>query len=150
MRIAIVMAAALMLAGCSKGGVTYANAKADIAGWEFVDPMPGMIAIYAYRADVPQPPVLSIWAGDKHLGSLGPRTWLRADIAPGRFDLRCQGGPQGPGSMSVDLRGSYTYFFEVGPPAGGASCTIVEMPETTGRGGVLSGVRTQPPYQRYP
>jgi hypothetical protein len=140
--------AALLLSACARGGVTYANAKADAAGKEFVPPMPGMSALYAYRGDAPPPATLSLWAGPTPVGWLGPRTWQRADIAPGRYDMRCEGAGSAVGSLSMELKPSTTYFLEVAPAAGaGAPCTFSETPETTGRAAVLSGRRTQPPWQ---
>ena len=111
MKSAVLVAMAVALTACGMQPVPVvplANRQSDAAGKRFWNPMPGMTAVYIYRsADAVPPPVLSLTAGDKPLGWLTPSTWLRADIAPGRYDLRCVVGNELAGSTNLELRPSH-------------------------------------------
>lgn len=150
MKSAVVVAMAVLLAGCSLRPVPLANPQSDAAGKRFWSPMPGMTAVYVYRgADPAQPSVLSLKAGDIQLGWLSPSTWLRADIAPGRYDVRCIVGQEVAGSTNLEFRPSTMIFLQAVTEAGSAGCTLREVTANVGRDNVVASLETEPPF-RYP
>lgn len=150
MKSAVIVAMAVALTACSMQTVPLANRQADAAGKKFWNPMPGMTAVYIYRGpDAAPPPVLSLTAGDKQLGWLSRSTWLRADIAPGQYDLRCIVGKELAGSTNLELRPSTIIFLQAATEAGSNACTLREVPANIGRDSVVASYETEPPF-RYP
>ena len=154
MKSAVIVAMAVMLTACSMQlvpAVPLANRQSDAAGKRFWSPMPGMTAVYIYRGpDAAPPTVLSLTARDKQVGWLTPSTWIRDDIAPGRYELRCVIGKELAGSTSLDLRPSTMIFLQAATEAGSNACTLREVPANIGRDGVVAGVETQPPVYNPP
>jgi hypothetical protein len=112
MKSAVIVAMAVVLTACGMQPVPVvplANRQSDAAGKRFWSPMPGMTAVYIYRGpDAARPQVLSLAARDKQVGWLTPSTWIREDVAPGRYDVRCLigKGTELAGSTTLDLRPS--------------------------------------------
>src|SRR5690349_14963834 len=103
MRLKTAAGLALVLAGCAETTVPMAPSQADAAGRAFASPPPGSGALYVYRADRPQPVVWGISAGRLQLGDLAPKTWLRADLPAGSYDLRCTGGQFNSPALELSL-----------------------------------------------
>jgi hypothetical protein len=150
MKSAVIVAMAVMLSACSiglVGPVPLANRQSDAAGKRFWSPTPGMSTVYIYRGpDAAPAPVLSLSARDKQVGWLVPSTWIREDVAPGSYEVRCVIGKNLAGSTSLDLRPSTMIFLQAATAPGTNACTLSEVPANIGRDGVVAGVETQPPY----
>jgi len=85
----IVMLLFLLLSAC--GSVPMAPATDDAAGKAFAQPPAGSSALYVYRDDtVGGLRTVDISAGQRMLGSLAWQTWMRADMPPGTYDVRCK------------------------------------------------------------
>jgi hypothetical protein len=108
--------------------------------------MPGMTAVYIYRGPDAVPPVMSLTARDRQVGWLSPSTWVRADVAPGQYDVRCIVGKEVAGSTNLDLRPSTMIFLQAATEAGSNACTLREVPANIGREAVVAGLETQPPF----
>lgn len=79
----------LLLAAC--GSVPMAPAADDAAGKAFSPPPVGSSALYVYRDDtVGGLRTVDFTAGQRALGSLAWGTWLRVDLPPGTYDVRCK------------------------------------------------------------
>ncbi|WP_395714316.1 hypothetical protein [Reyranella sp.] len=150
MKSAVLVAMAVALTACGMQPVPVvplANRQSDAAGKRFWNPMPGMAAVYIYRGpDAIPPQVLSLTARDRQVGWLTPSTWIRDDVAPGRYDVGCVVGRELAGSTSLDLRPSTMIFLQASTQAGSNACTLSEVPANIGRDGVVAAVETQPPY----
>lgn len=150
MKSAVLVAMAVALTACGMQPmpvVPLANRQSDAAGKRFWNPMPGMAAVYIYRGpDAIPPQVLSLTARDRQVGWLTPSTWIRDDVAPGRYDVGCVVGRELAGSTSLDLRPSTMIFLQASTQAGSNACTLSEVPANIGRDGVVAAVETQPPY----
>lgn len=79
---------ALLVAGC-EDVVPMATTTSDAAGKTFAAPAPGMSTIYIYRPDGAGS-VLDLTANQRTLGALAKKTYLRIDVAPGSWDIRCR------------------------------------------------------------
>lgn len=156
MKSAVMVAMAVVLTACGMQPVPVvplANRQSDAAGKRFWSPMPGMTAVYIYRGpDAAPPQVLSLTARDTQLGWLTPSTWIRADVAPGRYDVRCLIGKDKElaGSTNLELRPSTMIFLQAATETGSNACTLREVPANIGRDGVVAGVETQPPVYNPP
>ena len=152
MKSAVILVVAVALAACTLrpvGPVPLANRQSDASGKRFWSPMPGMATVYVYRGpDAAPAPVLSLTARDKQLGWLTPSTWIRTDVAPGSYDVRCAIGKELAGSTSLDLRPSTMIFLQAATQPGSNACTLSEVPANIGRDSVVAGAETQPPYTR--
>lgn len=156
MKSAVLVAMAVALTACGMQPmpvVPLANRQSDAAGKRFWNPMPGMTAVYIYRGpDAAPPQVLSLTARDKQIGWLTPSTWVREDVAPGRYDVRCLigKGKELAGSTTLDLRPSTMIFLQASTQAGANACTLSEVPANIGRDGVVAAVETAPPVYNPP
>ncbi len=85
----IAMLLFMLLGAC--GSVPMAPAADDAAGKSFSPPPAGASALYVYRDDtVGGLRTVDISAGQRMLGSLAWHTWLRVDLPPGTYDVRCK------------------------------------------------------------
>lgn len=85
----IAMLLFLLLTAC--GSVPMAPAADDAAGKAFSPPPAGSSALYVYRDDtVGGLRTVDVSAGQRMLGSLAWQTWLRVDLPPGTYDVRCK------------------------------------------------------------
>ena len=156
MKSAVLVAMAVALTACGMQPmpvVPLANRQSDAAGKRFWNPMPGMTAVYIYRGpDTAPPQVLSLTARDKQIGWLTPSTWVREDVAPGRYDVRCLigKGKELAGSTTLDLRPSTMIFLQASTQAGANACTLSEVSANIGRDGVVAAVETAPPVYNPP
>ena len=145
MRCLFVMALALLLPACAS--VPMATAYVDAVGKRFMPPPPGQGALYVYREGVLGAAVkMSVWEGHRTLGTLAHDTWLRVDLDPGQYVIRCTGGENGdsavvqlgPGEIRfVDL----TWRFGLMVPR----CGALETNADKGRPAVLAGRRAYAP-----
>lgn len=79
----------LLLTGC--GSVPMAPAADDAAGKSFSPPAAGSSVLYVYRTDgLGRFATTDLSAGQRMLGSLVWNTWLRIDMQPGTYDVRCK------------------------------------------------------------
>lgn len=85
----VVLLLFLLLTAC--GSVPMAPAADDAAGKAFPPPPAGSAALYVYRDDtVGGLRTVDFTAGQRALGSLAWGTWLRVDMPPGTYDVRCK------------------------------------------------------------
>ena len=120
-----------------------ASTADDAAGRRFPAPLAGEAALYVYRADRPQPVVFGVTADRLTLGDLAPKTWLRADLPPGQYDLRCTGGRETTPSLQVDLRPGATRYVELGAEWWRVGCTLREVDAATAQPAILAGKRVR-------
>jgi hypothetical protein len=152
MKSAVILVVAVALAACSLrpvGPVPLANKQSDAAGKRFWSPTPGMATVYIYRGpDAAPPTVLSLAARDRQVGWLMPSTWIREDVAPGNYDVRCVIGKELAGSTNLDLQPSTMIFLQASTQPGSNACILSEVPANIGRDSVVAGVETQPPFEQ--
>ena len=145
-RVFLAIAAALILAACTSS-VPMATSAEDAEGKSFRAPPPGEAALYIFRSaaglgggEVVFTPTI----GQRVLGGLAPRTWLRVDLPAGRHDLRCLGG-ENQGNLALSLVPQEIKFIKIDVGSGWANyrCHFVEVDAATGRAEILHGNRAQ-------
>ncbi len=150
-----------LVAGCADLTVPLAPPEQDAAGKSLAAAPPDMAAIYVYSGK--KAGVSPIVVDRRHVGSLGPSTWLRIELPAGAHDLSCAFKDSNPGYVSsaaaaadpkttwgamtsrpIDVQSAGTYFFEIGfrvQWVGGFLCTIAEVSDVAGRAAILAGRR---------
>jgi hypothetical protein len=103
--------AALLLAGCDSH-VPLDTAALDAQGKQFAAPAPSLAALYVSYGETRGWVPFALSLDQRSLGVLGKGTWLRVDVKPGTYDLRCAGtGEQGiPDSLPVPLVAGHIWF----------------------------------------
>jgi TPR repeat protein len=142
---AAVAALPIVLASCAS--VPRASQEADAEGKRFAAPSAGQAALYVYRGGaLGRGVVFSIAAADRQLGALAAGTWLRRDLEPGQYDVRCTGG-ENSASTIVALTAGETRFVGVTAGIGWAAprCALAEVAAAEGRAGVLARSRILEP-----
>lgn len=140
-----VAALPIVLASCAS--VPRASQEADAEGKRFAAPPAGQAALYVYRGGaLGAGVVFSIAAADRQLGALAAGTWLRRDLEPGQYDVRCTGG-ENSASTIVALTAGETRFVGVTAGIGWAAprCALAEVAAAEGRAGVLARSRILEP-----
>jgi hypothetical protein len=127
------------LAACQSPTVPLASSASDAAGKGFAPPPPGKATLYVAAGYIPD--VATISVGQTIVGSLAQRTWLRADLQPGSYDIHAR-SPYTTSSLSVTLApGSITYtqlwYVDLRP----WTDRLSETTESNGRELVLGGKR---------
>ena len=140
------VAVVLATAACSSS-VPMAPSVDDAAGKQFAAPPPGQSALYIYRGAAGLgggEVVFTPSIGQRILGGLAPRTWLRVDLPAGRHDLRCSGG-ENQGNLILMLSPGDVRFVEIEAGSGWVNyrCHFVEVAAAKGRADVLGGNRAQ-------
>jgi hypothetical protein len=101
------LVACLGLAACESPTVPLASSALDATGKNFEPPPTGKAALYVAAGYIPD--VATISVGPTKIGSMAQRTWLRADLEPGTYDIHAR-SPYSTSSLSVTLApGSITY-----------------------------------------
>ena len=142
---AAVAALPIVLASCAS--VPHASQEADAEGKRFAAPPAGQAALYVYRGGaLGRGVVFSIAAADRQLGALAAGPWLRRDLEPGQYDVRCTGG-ENSASTIVALTAGETRFVGVTAGIGWAAprCALAEVAAAEGRAGVLARSRILEP-----
>jgi len=143
------VAAALLVSGCAS--VPLAGPAADAEGKRFDPPPPGQSALYLYRSSVLGSEVIfSLADNQQPLGSLANRTWIRADLVPGRHVITCSVPSYAPltqtpaQAATVDLAPGEIRFVEVDVWPGlplNPRCVATEVGADKGRAAVADGNR---------
>lgn len=142
-RVFVFTVAVALLAACADIPLPMASPAEDVSGKRFEPPPPGMAALYVYRTRAGNDATLTV--GQRTLGVLQGRTWLRADLPPGRYDLRCS-LPAWPtmSSLDIDLREgeiATVSATETLTSIWSASCHLATEPPGVARTAILAGTR---------
>lgn len=139
----LAVAAVLLVVACQDTQVPLATATQDVAGKQFTPPPAGMGALYVYGRSGN---VQSIYIGPNLAGSLQGRTWLRADLAPGTYDVRCMTPlalTGAVGSQLVTLAAGETRYLYARESLGSLSCPLDEQAAATAQPAILAGQRVR-------
>lgn len=106
------MLVAMLVAACDDA-VPMANTAADTTGKGFTAPSPAKASLYIYRPDGAGS-VLDTTANQRTLGSLPKRSYLRVDLSPGNWDIRCRSSvtTSSTNSIAAELRPGTITFIE--------------------------------------
>lgn len=129
----------LGLAGCEGANVAMAPPGQDIAGKQFAPPPPGMGAVYFFNPSTASP-VLNVRANGQEIGRLGTQTWMRAELAPGPYTMRCRGGGSA-NALNMEIVPGVIRYVDVQMLPGQYVCTIRETDPGSGQAGVMNGSR---------
>lgn len=129
----------LGLAACEGSNVGMASRGQDIAGKQFAPPPPGMGAVYFVNPATASP-VLNVTANGQEIGALGTQTWMRTELAPGPYTLRCRGGGSA-NAMNMSIAPGSIRYVDVQMLPGQYVCTIRETDPGSGQAAVMSGAR---------
>lgn len=145
----ILLATAFALGACAT--VPMAGPAADSEGKRFDPPPPGQSALYLYRSSVVGSEVVfSLSDNQQPIGSLANRTWIRADVVPGRHIITCSVPSYAPltqtpaQAATVDLAPGEIRFLEVDVWPGlplNPRCAATEVSTDKGRAAVTEGNR---------
>lgn len=135
--------AATGIAACSAMPEPPASPSATASGKAFDPPQTNMAALYVYRERAGN--VAQVTAGQRILGQLYGRDWLRVDMRPGSYDLRCS-LPAWPafGAGEVTLAAGeikVLAFREVLTSVWSATCSFTAVPIEAARPSIQAGVR---------
>ncbi len=143
------LAASFLLGACA--AVPLAGSAADADGKRFDPPLPGQSALYLYRTSVlGSEAVFSLADNQQSIGSLANRTWIRADVVPGRHVITCSVPSYAPltqtpaEAATVDLAPGEIRFLEVDVWPGlplNPRCVASEVSADKGRAAVADGNR---------
>ena len=89
-RILAVVTLTITLAGCTDT-VPMGTLQSDQTAKTFPVPPPGKAGLYVYRSQE-HGAALDVTANQRMLGHVAGATYLRIDVAPGVWDIRCKSG----------------------------------------------------------
>lgn len=126
----------LLLTAC--GSVPMAPTADDAAGKSFSAPPAGSAALYVYRDDtIGGLRTVDISAGQRMLGTLAWRTWLRVDLQPGTYDVRCKF--ENTTSLPVTLTPGETRYLTISFTIG--TCHLREVAASAAQPAIKAGQR---------
>ncbi|MFO1087156.1 MAG: DUF2846 domain-containing protein [Reyranellaceae bacterium] len=134
------VAGALLLSACATAPL--ASVEADKQGKAF-QALPQQAALYVYRESIfGAATSVSVELGQQKLGRLTADTWMRLDLDPARYSVRCT-TMENSDTATVDLAAGQVRFLEVAMRVGWTwpRCAVVETDASEGRSAVLSGRR---------
>lgn len=137
-------ASALLLAACATAPL--APADADRKGRSF-RALPQQAALYIYRESILGAATsVSVELGQQKLGRLTADTWMRLDLDPAQYTVRCT-TMENADTAVVDLAAGQVRFLEVAMRVGWTwpRCAVVETDASEGQSAVLSGRRAVAP-----
>lgn len=132
---------ALLLSACATAPL--ASVEADKQGKAF-QALPQQAALYIYRESIfGAATSVSVELGRHKLGRLTADTWMRLDLDPAQYAVRCT-TMENADTAVVDLAAGQVRFLEVAMRVGWTwpRCAVVETDASEGRSAVLSGHRT--------
>lgn len=138
------VACALLLSACATARL--APAEADRQGKTF-QALPQQAALYIYRESIfGAATSVSVELGRQPLGRLTADTWMRLDLQPAQYAVRCT-TMENSDTAVVDLVAGQVRFLEVAMRVGWTwpRCAVVETDASEGRSAVLSGRRAAAP-----
>jgi hypothetical protein len=135
-RLLVAAMAAFAVSGCAET-VPMSLTAEDAAGKEFRAPAADRAALYVYRPDSAAS-LFTMTLDQRTLAALTRATFLRVDVAPGSYDLRCRSSvDDGSASLPVHLRpGSTTYVAARFVTAGNPYCRLDVENADAGRAAV--------------
>lgn len=142
MRWLTAIAVATSVTACEGVPLPMANPAEDAAGKQFLAPPPGQSTLYIYRERAG--PNVTISAGQRTLGVLGGRNWLRVDLPAGEHDVRCTVPMLNDTVEQVDLplrSGTITYAAATVEVFHGCRLNLVAA--ETGRAAIAAGNRVR-------
>lgn len=135
------MVAALALAAC-EAPAPLTSAEDDGRGRQFTPPTNGEAALYLFGRGGGQ---FSITANRLQIGDVSAAYWIRTDLPPGRYDIRC-GAPAyslSPGDLLVQLSPGDVKYVATRISLGTGSCRLAEEPAATAQPAILAGKRVR-------
>jgi len=134
-----------LFSGRGRPEVPMAAPADDATGERFVAPSAGKAALYLVATRLVS--IAPIMVGRANVGSLMDHTWIRVDVASGRYDVTVV-GPHNNATRTVHLAAGSTYFIEVTftneiPPV----YRLKEMSDDAGRVAILAGKRVHAAVQ---
>ena len=135
---------ALLLTACASAPL--APVEADKQGKAF-QALPQQAALYIYRESIfGAATSVSVELGRQKLGRLTADTWMRLDLDPAQYAVRCT-TMENSDTAVVDLAAGQVRFLEVAMRVGWTwpRCAVVEADASEGRSAVLSGRRAAAP-----
>lgn len=142
MRWLTAIALAVAVTACEGVPLPMASPAEDAAGKQFLAPPTGGSALYIYRERAG--PNVTVAAGQRTLGVLGGRNWLRADLPSGDYDVRCTVPTltDAVGQVDLPLRpGTITYAAASVDVFKGCRLDLVSA--ETGRAAIVAGNRVR-------
>src|SRR5882757_8415006 len=133
MRKLLVVAALLMLAGCSPSpGSLFSKANDAWGTGTFPVANDGQAALYIVREPAqPDSPPINITMGSQPIGGISPPNYMRLDLAPKLYDFRAY-GQQSNTELIITVAPGQTRFLLAQPtPNGGAE--LLELSQEQGR-----------------
>ena len=113
----------------------------DAGGKQFAPPAPGKAALYVYRdAHMATFYIVEVSAGRYSLGDLGVSTYLRTELEPGRYDVRCR-SPERTDAKVISLQPGEIAFVRIQNLPLGQRCGVAVPDAATGRSAVLNSKR---------
>ena len=139
----------VLLSACSTAPL--APVEADKQGKAF-QALPQQAALYIYRESILGAATsVSVDLGRQPLGRLTADTWIRLDLDPAQYAVRCT-TMENSDTAVVDLAAGQVRFLEVAMRVGWTwpRCAVVETDASEGRSAVLSGRRAAAPAAAKP
>jgi hypothetical protein len=133
--------AALLLAACD-ATVPMAGPAQDTAGKTFSAPSADRAALYVFapgRSGTVFTMSLDQWG----LGTLGRAKWLRVDVRPGSYDLRCVGASISPvpDSFPLTLKAGDTTFVRADFQFSDPACRLTAVTAAAAKPAIVAGHR---------
>ena len=143
MKLGVVVLAALSVAACELN-LPMGTPELDAAGKAFSPPRADRAALYVYQASN-SGAVLNMTLDQRTLGALGPGNYLRVDVAPGTYSLRCVPTVlPDMSAMNVELRpGTTTYINGRMVPLSSKPCRIELVDPSAAQATIRRGARVQ-------
>mgnify|MGYP007071643512 CR=1 FL=1 len=134
---------ALAAAGCGPSPFVRADATRDADGKRFAAPAPDRAALYVVS---PRYGGVEISLGQRSVGLVAEKGWIRVDVRPGTYTIRCQfvALKDGGARMEIELRaGQIAYVSSDYVPLGAPSCRLTPETVAAGQAQVLAARRMQ-------
>lgn len=136
----VATALAASLAACAPP-MPLASPGEDSAGRQFTAPTNGQSALYIYGRSAK----IGLSAGRLMLGDVMDNHWLRTELPPGQYDLRCVGVSLELSSdnLLLDLAPGQVSYVSVGMDLWRGACAMRIEPAAVAQPAILAGKRVR-------
>ena len=111
----------------------------DTAGKSFSQPAPGRAAVYVYQGE--SNTMLDVTVNQRVLGTLGGFSYLRTELAPGRYDLRAKSNAMDVASLPLEVRAGEIRY--VRATSAQQRYSLREEPASVAQPAILTGQRVR-------